>query len=182
MSLISRCPAQNFDVIQSVGILWTEYGAIAPAAHSYDEVLTPKYFGAFRVRDPRSPSGNDNGIRVGDYINVRAENALWQARLVVRDVPAGSDEVWTEQIDFVSFDAKDIPEGYSLDFRGPHRRWVITLNGEVIEGGFATKESANNRIKFFESTSNAQARVQKVKSRGRQRKAAPAQVSAEVVD
>lgn len=169
---VARCPAVSFSVDRSVGELWTEFAAIAPAAHSFEDVCEPTYFGTFRTKFPKLAKPKDDGLRPGDFINVKAADNSWQARLVVRDVPEGLDQVHADVIWQVKFDAKDIPEGYSIDFRGPHRGHVITLNGEEIETGFVTAESARRRIDFYEATNKATQRVERARAKPTRRKRA----------
>lgn len=156
----ARCPKNACQIDRSVGDLWTEFAAKTPAAHSYEQVRNPKYFGAMRTRDPRSARPVDDGIRIGDVIRVKCEDGSWQATLSVRDIPAGMDEVHTGQIEFISFAAEDVPEGFSLEYRGV-RGWLIKLNGEVIDEGFRTPEIAAKEIKKLELSRTVTERVSK---------------------
>ena len=163
-----RCSVIDFAVDRSVGHLWTEYAALIPVTHTLDDVLAATYFGALKSQRPKERRRpNDPGLWPGDYISVKAIDNSWQARLVVRDVPEGLDQVIVEMIPgtLVEFDAKDIPSGYEIQFRGPQAGHIIMLNGQEIERGFATPETARNRIEFFERTNKASARVATAKTK-----------------
>ncbi|QDP64372.1 MAG: hypothetical protein GOVbin52_45 [Prokaryotic dsDNA virus sp.] len=146
---IPRMPGRDLTIDRSVGDLWTEFAGITPSAHSFEDVCHPKYFGGHRTRHPNKPRAQDNGLRVGDIINLRARNNLWQARLIVRDVPLGSDEVLTDILELVEFRAEDIPDGYEILHGGDVKGWRIMMGDEQIEAGFATEEAAGNRLKYL---------------------------------
>lgn len=170
----TRCPARAIQIDRSVGDLWTEFAAIIPAAHSYEDVRNPKYFGAQRTRDPRSPRPVDDGIRIGDIIRCRAQDFSWQAELSVRDIPAGMDEVHTAEVRFISFAAEDVPEGFQLKFFSEVRGWIIMLNGEVIDEGFRTPELAAKEIKKLENSRTIVEKMAKASEKGAKEKAAKA--------
>ncbi len=167
---VPRCLSASFSVDRSVGVLWTEFACITPAAHSYEDVRNPKYFGGQRTRNPKSPRPTDTGLRVGDIIRIRAENGLWMAEFVVRDIPDGLDEVHTDELRFISFAADKVPEGYSLTWRGI-RGWVISLNGDIIEEGFRTEQSAGERIKWYERNRTTQEKVARAAAKPKAKKA-----------
>lgn len=169
MQMVSKCPAKAFEVDRSVGELWTEYAAITPQQHSFEEVCHPKYFGALRVQNPRNPRPSDRGIRIGDIIHVRSEDRLWMARLVVREIPEGIDEVHTDVIEKVEFRAKSVPQGYQIIFR-PHRQWCIYFNEEMIETGFTTEEQAGLRVQYFEEQRKAANRINEIDEKKTTRK------------
>ena len=165
-----RCPKNQCQIDRSVGDLWTEFAVISPAAHTYDEVRHPKYFGALRTRDPKSARPVDDGIRIGDIIRVRAQDFSWQAELSVRDIPAGMDEVHTAELKFVSFAAEDVPEGFKLEYRGV-RGWLILMGGEVIDEGFRTPELAAKEIRKLEQSRTVAEKVAKASAKGKAKKA-----------
>lgn len=156
---VQRCPSPNIAIDRSISNLWTIWACNPPIGHTYEDVCDPKYFGPHRTRFPKAPRANDGGLRIGDVICIRPQDNAWQAERVVTDIIEGSDDVFTEEINFVSFEAIDVPRGYEINHRGPQHRWCIELNGETIERGFVTAKSASARARYFEAQSNAHKRV-----------------------
>lgn len=156
---IPRCPSADMQVDRSIPNLWTYWAANPPEQFTYEDVCSPKFFGAFRTRYPKSPRANDAGLRIGDVICIRPKHNTFQAELVVVDIPDGMDEVHTREISKVDFVSEDIPSGYSIKWYGLSRGWTIELNGSLIEGGFTTQEQAVMRAKWFEAQNAVQERV-----------------------
>lgn len=155
---VKKCPSDCIDIAFSIPNAWTVWGCAPPAGTTYDDVSDPKYFGPHRTRYPKAPRANDRGIRIGDEMMIRPKDNAWQATRVVTDIIEGSDDVFTEEINFVSFAAEDVPRGYEINFRGQHK-WCIELNGDTIERGFQTAKSASFRARYFEAQADAQKRV-----------------------
>lgn len=167
-NMVARCPKKNFSVDRSVGRdMWTEWAAVAPSGHTLEMVTQPRYFGLLKSTNTAGPRVADNGIRVRDRISVAAEDGSWIARLIVRNIPRGIDEVHTAVLEHVSFEAEDVPEGYTIEHRGP-RGWVIYLHGEEVEAGFETPEAAGKRVKHFEGETQVQAKVDGIKAKPKQ--------------
>lgn len=176
---VARCPKKNFDVDHSVGRdLWTEFAAVIPSGHTLEMVCQPRYFGLFKSNNPAGPRVADNGLRVRDRIHVAEENGAWVATLIVRHCPKGIDEVHTAVLQEISFEAGDLPEGYTVEHRGP-RGWVIYLNGEEVEPGFETPEAAEKRIQYFKNEEKVQARVDRANTKPKQTRRKKAEAPAE---
>lgn len=159
---VPRCPKTNFSVDRSVGRdLWTEFGAVILAHHTFEDVCHPRYFGQFRTNNPASPRSSDNGLRVRDRINVIAADGSWVATLIVRDMRAGLDEVHTRVLNHMSFAAGDLPEGYEIRHLGP-RGHAIFLHGSEVEPGFADPEQAEARIRYLTREKVVEARIESI--------------------
>lgn len=159
---VPRCPKINFSVDRSVGRdLWTEFGAVIPAHHTFEDACHPRYFGQFRTNNPTSPRSSDNGLRVRDRIHAIAEDGSWVATLLVRDMRAGVDEVHTRVLNHLSFAAGELPEGYTIRHLGP-RGHAIFLHGSEVEAGFADPEQAENRIKYLTREKAVEARIESI--------------------
>lgn len=159
---VPRCPKTNFSVDRSVGRdLWTEFGAVAPVHHTFEDVCTPRYFGQFRTNDPKSPRNSDNGLRVRDRIHVVASDGSWVATLIVRDMRAGVDEVHTRVLSHLSFAAGELPEGYTIRHLGP-RGHAIFLHGVEVEPGFADPEQAEARIRYLTREKAVEGRIEAI--------------------
>lgn len=159
---VPRCPKTNFAVDRSVGRdLWTEFGAVIPAHHTFEDVCHPRYFGQFRTSRPESPRSSDNGLRVRDRIHLCAADGSWIATLLVRDMRAGIDEVHTKVLSHMSFAAGELPEGYEIRHLGP-RGHAIFLHGSEVEAGFADPEQAGNRINYLTREKAVEARIESI--------------------
>lgn len=175
---VPRCPKANFSVDRSVGRdLWTEFGAVAPQHHTFEDVCHPRYFGQFRTSRPDIPRNSDNGLRIRDRIHVAAADGSWIATLLVRDMRAGVDEVHTRVIEHMSFDAEDLPEGYKIEFRGM-RGHVIFLHGAEVEAGFADPEQAGERIKYLTRETAIENRVRDIQRGEAAKKSKPKKTEA----
>lgn len=178
-SPVVRCPRTNFRVDRSVGNdLWTEWAAVVPSMHTFEQVCSPAYFGAFRSTRLDSPRNSDNGLRVRDRINIVAEDGSWVAKLMVRDVRAGINEVHTRVMEHIDFGASDLPEGYTIKHRGA-RGWVIYLHGHEVEPGFSDPEQAENRIKYFVREKALDDKVDAIETAAKPKRAAKKKAEAE---
>ena len=156
---VKKCPGDCIDIAFSVQNAWSVWGCSVPRGHTYEDVCDPEYFGPHKTRYPHSPRPNDAGLRIGDELMLKAQDHSWQARHVITDIIAETNKVIHEKIDFISFEAHDIPRGYEVKDRGAAKGWCIELNGEHIEGGFYNPKAAETRAKSLEESALTHKRV-----------------------
>ncbi len=124
------------------------YCAIAPLGHEFEnDVLSPLYFSTFRPANSRNM--RDKGVRVGDRIEVRAEDMGWSAELDVRAVPNGVNEVHVSVWKFQDYTCENTT-AYDIEYRGENL-WTIIHDGETIEAGHFSEEDAIRRAEYLEA-------------------------------
>jgi hypothetical protein len=138
----TRCPTKNCLEIERDGKQFGTYVATVPAEHALDVVLAPEYFGQMQSR-----SKTDRLLRPGDFIDVRPEDCSWYVRLMVRACLGTIDQVITAAIvPAVMFDVGELPDGWSMEYKGSGRKWTVFYKASEKAGGFITPEEAKAKI------------------------------------
>lgn len=104
--------------------------------HSPEDVQSPHYFGMLA-----------NKLKVGDVIEVSAEDQSWYGELMVRAIPNGVNQVRTALRFLTHFDGADLPDGWDIKYLGGVSMHTIFKGDQIMEGGFSTIEEAE--IKLF---------------------------------
>lgn len=153
------------------------YACVAPHGHTFDDVLSPMYFSQFRPQQKQRIG--DKGVRVGDLIEVRAEDMSWYATLMVRAVPDGMSTVQTAIIDYKEFSIEaEEQSAFSWEYRGLNEKWVLMHKGKVIETRIDSADACRLRADWHDREQAAGRARAEVKSR-RPRKPASEKVGAE---
>lgn len=142
-----RCPPKAL-VIDTESAHGARFLAEVPAEHTMDAVRTPDYFGLLQAQAR---------LRPGDYIAVRPIDYSWHIELMVRALEPGLNRVTTVELWSREFDIGELPAGWEIVFRGKEGGHAIIRDGEPIEAGFKTKESAAIRIAAITKTAVAPA-------------------------
>ena len=108
---------------------------VAPG-HTTEDVQTPHYFGMLAAK-----------LKVGDVIEVSAEDQSWYGELMVRAIPSGVNQVRTALRFITHFDGAELPAGWDIKYLGGVSMHTIFKGDIAMEGGFATTEEAE--IKLF---------------------------------
>lgn len=108
---------------------------VAPG-HTPEDVQTPHYFGFLAAK-----------LKVGDVIEVSAEDQSWYGELMVRAIPTGLNQVRTALRFITHFDGEELPEGWDIKYLGGVSKHTVFKGDAAMEGGFATREEAE--IKLF---------------------------------
>lgn len=137
-----RCPEKSALEIEHDGKQFGTYVCTAPATHTLDMVLAPEYFGRLQSRGPQ-----DRLLRVGDMIDVRPEDCSWYVRLMVRAcLPSVDKVIMAAIVPAVQFDVGELPDGWTMEFKGTDRKWTVFYRGQEKAALFRTPEEASARI------------------------------------
>lgn len=111
----------------------TRWLALVPPSHTIEDVQTPEYFGQVKaVQD----------IRPFDLIEIQAEDFSWYGELIVEAVPKTIPCVFTTKRFIEIKQRKELPDGWSIVYRGLADKHVILRLGHEVEKGFVTETEA----------------------------------------
>lgn len=161
-----RCPAKAL-VMDRDNAHRGYWLAMIPASHTPDDVVKPEYFGFHRVR-------------VGDVIEVQAEDMSWWGELLVRAIPANLNMVVTRVRFLDHFEIDDLPAGYEIKYLGVSGKHTLYFEGNPTQGGFDTREEAAIKAMQLSGSKAEQARQsQAVMAASQRKKPGPKPKSAE---
>lgn len=82
-------------------------------------------------------------LRIGDRIEVLAEDGSYFSELLVRDV--GNLYAKVSVLSHTKFEQEvvEVPEGYDVKWRGPSAKYGVLRGKDVLKDGFVGKAEAN---------------------------------------
>jgi hypothetical protein len=128
------CPARAL-VIDRENAHRAYWLVIAPQGHTESDIENPAYFGFHATK-----------LKVGDVIEVTAEDLSWYGEWLVRAIPDGLNQVRTVSRFVTYFESDELPEGWSIRYLGGEGKHTIYRGDLALEGMFPTREEATIKL------------------------------------